>query len=71
MIVADSMGAIAMKTATPATSNSASAKSDATGKPVSKAPSPTQSLYTSGLIVVGAIAVLLFGSRALKDARIG
>lgn len=40
------------------------------GTPVNPAPTAKESLWTSALIVVAAMAILLFGSRALKDARI-
>lgn len=71
MIVGDSLGAIPSKAAVPATSNSAVPKATADGTPVNGTPTARQSLFTSALIVLFAIAVLLLGSRALKDARIG
>lgn len=71
MIVGDSMGAIPTRAAVPATGNNAKPKATASGKPVSNTTTARQSLYHSAMIVVGAIVVLLLGSRALKDARIG
>lgn len=71
MMVGDTLGAIPTKTAVPATSNSSSPKATADGKPVSKQSTPRQSLWLSAFFVVGAMAVLVFGDRILKDARIG
>jgi hypothetical protein len=71
MMVGDAMGAIPTKVAVPATSNNATPKATANGKPVSSNMSPRQSLWLSAFFVVGAIAVLVFGDRFLKDARIG
>lgn len=70
MMVGDALGSIATTAAVPATSNSAKAKATANGQPVNPAPSAKQSLWHSAFIVVAAIAVLLLGSRALRDARI-
>lgn len=71
MMVGDALGAVPTKVAVPATSNSSKAKATASGAPAGGAPTPRQSLFLSAFIVVGAIGVLLAGSRALKDARIG
>lgn len=71
MIVGDAMGAVPMKATVPATSNSATAKQTADGKPVSSSTTARQSLWMSAFYVVGAIVVLIAGSRFLKDARIG
>jgi len=70
MMVGDALGAIATTAAVPATNNSARAKATATGQPLNSQPTAKQSLWMSAMIVVGAIAVLLLGSRALRDARI-
>lgn len=70
MYVGDAMGAVATTAAVPATSGAAKPKADATGRPVNPTPTAKQSLFMSAAIVVGAIAVLLLGSRALRDARI-
>jgi hypothetical protein len=71
MIVGDAMGAVPMKSTFPATSSSSVPKTTADGKAVSSNVTPRQHLYMSAAYVVGAIAVLLLGSRALRDARIG
>lgn len=71
MIVGDTLGAIPSKTTVPATSQASTPKSTASGKPVSKNPTPRQSLWLSAFIVVAAVAALIFGDRFLKDARIG
>lgn len=71
MMVGDALGAIPMKIAVPATSNSSTPKATANGRPVSKNPSPRQSLFLSAFFVIAAMAILVFGDRFLKDARIG
>lgn len=70
MIVGDALGAIPGKTTAPATSASSTPRATADGKPVSSTQTPRQSLFLSAVFVVSAIAILLLGSRALKDARI-
>lgn len=72
MMVGDTLGAIPTKVSVPATGNGGAAapKATASGAPVSAATTPRQHLFTSAGIVVGAIVVLLFGSRLLRDARI-
>lgn len=71
MMVGDAMGALPQRATVPATSNSSTAKQDGNGKPLSKTPTAKQSLWLSAFYVVGAIGILLLGSRALQDARIG
>lgn len=68
--VGDMLGAVATTSAVPATSSSSKpSKATADGTPVG-AQTPRQSLYVSAAYVVAAIAVLLFGSRFFKNARI-
>lgn len=69
--VADALGAVPTKVAAPAISNAAAPKATVDGKAVTGQPTARQSLFTSALLVVGAIVILLFGNRFLKDARIG
>jgi len=69
--VGDAMGAIPTKVAVPAVSNASTPKATADGKPVGNTQTARQSLFTSALIVVAGVAVLIFGDRFLKDARIG
>lgn len=71
MMVGDTLGAIPTKTAVPASSNSSTPKATADGKPVGSNPTPRQSLWLAAFFVIGAMAVLVFGDRFLKDARIG
>lgn len=74
MIVGDAMSAVPTRVAVPATGSGGAAipaKATGTGTPVnSNTTTPRQHLYTSAAIVVGAIVILLAGSRALRDARI-
>jgi len=71
MYVGDMMGAVPQKAAVPATSNSATSKVTGNGGIVSGGTTARQSLWYSAVIVLGAIGVLIGGSRVLKDARIG
>jgi hypothetical protein len=74
MIVGDSLGAVPTKTTVPATGSGGAAipaKSTANGTPVNPTQTPRQLLHFAAAYVVGAILVLLLGSRALRNARIG
>lgn len=72
MYVGDSLGAVPTRVAVPATGSggAATAKATANGTPVNPNTTPRQHLFTSAAVVIAAIAVLLLGSRALRDARI-
>lgn len=63
VIATDVAGAVPVK------DPSTGARTTADGNPVS-GPTARSSLYTSALIVVGALVFLLAGSRFLRDARI-
>ncbi len=69
--VADAMGAVPTKVAAPATSNAATPRATADGVIATSTPTARQSLFTSALIVVVGLVVLVFGDKFLKDARIG
>ena len=72
MYVGDTLGAVPTRVAVPATGagGAAQAKATANGVPVNPNTTPRQHLFTSAAIVVAAIAVLLLGSRFLREARI-
>lgn len=72
MIVGDSLGAIPQAAAVPATSSSAAPKVTAEGTPVSgNNVTARQTVFMSAGYVIAAMAILLLGSRFLRDARIG
>ncbi len=62
-VATDIAGAVPIKAA------GGGGKTTADGTPVN-GPTAQSSLYTSALIVVGALATLLVGARVLRDARI-
>ena len=70
MIVGDSLGAVPVKESNPATTASAAPKTTG-GSKVKSSATPKQALWLSAGYVVIAVATLLLGSRALRDARIG
>lgn len=71
MIVGDSLNAIPQRATVPATSSSSTPKATASGKAVSGDLTPRQNVWGAAFIVLGALALLVFGDRFLKDARIG
>lgn len=71
MIVGDAMGAVPQTAAVPATSSSAAPKVTAEGTPVSSNVTARQTVFMSAGYVIAAMAILLLGSRFLRDARIG
>lgn len=71
--VGDMLGAVPVRDASvtvPATTGDATPRQTASGKIVTGGPTPKQSLWLSAAIVLGAMVVLVFGDRILKDARI-
>ncbi|QWY84668.1 membrane protein [Microbacterium phage Badulia] len=71
--VGDILGAVPMRESSPtvpATTGDARPRQTASGKVVSGGPSPKESLWLSAAIVLGAMLVLVFGDRVLKEARI-
>lgn len=71
MIVADTLNAVPTAAPVPATGTSAKPKTTGDGTPVSGAQTPRQNLFLSATYVVGAMIILLLGSRYFRDARIG
>jgi len=69
--LADALAAVPTKTALPAVTGAAVAKTTADGKPVSGNVTPRQTLFIAAGYVVLAILFLLGGSRIFRDARIG
>ncbi len=70
-IASDTLAAVPTAANVPATGASSRPKATADGTPVGGAQTPRQALFLSAAYVVVALAILLFGARFLKDARIG
>lgn len=71
--VGDMLGAIPVRESSPtvpATTGEATPRRTASGQIVTGGPTPKQSLWLSTAIVLGAMVILVFGDRILKDARI-
>lgn len=71
IMIGDMLGAVPGPAAVPATSSSSAPRATADGAPVNSTLTPRQTVFSAAAIVVVALAILLFGSRVLKDARIG
>lgn len=71
MVMGETLGAIPTTANVPATGGSAKPKVTASGTPVNPTATPRQSLWMSAAIVIGALCILVLGSRYFKDARIG